>query len=293
MIKLKQLKRIASIILGCLLIAVPLNIFYKTNDLIPSGMFGFAIMYNDKANMDLSLIILLMNIFFLVLGFLLIDKKRLKKMIIPFALIPLFVFLTKNFTQLIDFTEVDKLLLALYGGVITGFGFRFIYKNDAYASGSDVIMLITKEIDNSKRNLVNYIIDGLWICIAVKMYGFEGAMYSAISIIIMEVLSKRATLGVSDAKVFYIITKFDKEIREYIIDELGYELTIFDVKGGFLKTKNKVLMCAIPTKDYYKLKEGVKVIDPHAFISITDSYEVINPNRTLSAHRKQKSQLKE
>ena len=97
----------------------------------------------------------------------------------------------------------------------------------------------------------------------------------------MEHLSKKATLGISDSKVFYIITKKDAEVRRFILDELHYELTNFDVKGGFLKMKNKVLMSVIPTKDYYKLKEGIKLIDPKAFISITDSYEVVNPNKKI------------
>jgi len=278
---MKKIKRYLKIILGSFLIALTLNLFFMHTTLIPSGLFGFITLYHEKVNMNLALILLLANIFFLVLGFLLVDKSQLKKMIIPFLLIPFFTFLTQNITNIIDLSSVDKLLMAIYGGVLMGLGFRLIYKSHAYASGSDVITLITKEISTSKKHLTNYILDIIWLIIGIKLYGIEGAMYSFVSIIIMEILGRRATLGVSDAKVFYIITKFDKEVRDYIINELGYELTIFDVKGGFLKTKNKVLMCAIPTKDYYKLREGVKLIDPKAFISITDSYEVINPNRTL------------
>lgn len=112
------------------------------------------------------------------------------------------------------------------------------------------------------------------------MCGLEYAMYSLLAIVIIEVLSKRASLGTSDSKVFYIITKKDKEVRKYIIDELHYTLTVLDVKGGFLKTKNTVLMTVIPTKDYYKLREGIKMIDEKAFISITDSYEVINGKKS-------------
>ena len=37
-------------------------------------------------------------------------------------------------------------------------------------------------------------------------------------------------------------------------------------------------MTVISTKDYFRVKEGIKLIDPNAFISITDNYEVINKN---------------
>ena len=41
-------------------------------------------------------------------------------------------------------------------------------------------------------------------------------------------------------------------------------------------------MTAVDTKEYFKLKEGLKIIDPKVFISIVDSYEVVNKNLTLS-----------
>ena len=40
-------------------------------------------------------------------------------------------------------------------------------------------------------------------------------------------------------------------------------------------------MTAVDTKEYFKLKEGLKIIDPKVFISIVDSYEVVNKNLTI------------
>jgi len=60
----------------------------------------------------------------------------------------------------------------------------------------------------------------------------------------------------------------------YIMNELRHGVTIFPVKGGYTKEKQKMLMCVIPTREYYKLKEGIRKIDPESFFVITDSYEV-------------------
>lgn len=278
---MRDCKKYAKIILGCLLIAAVLNVFFKNNDLIPCGLFGFTILYNAKTGMDLSLILILANFFFYLLGLLTLSKKKLRGCILPFLAVPFFVYITKDLNRIIDFGNADRLLITLFGGVLMGIGFKFIYKESKYASGSDILVTIAKSITGTSKYTVNYIIDAIWVIIAVSIFGIENAMYTMIAIIIMETLSHRANLGVSDSKVFYIITKKEKEVRSYIIDELHYELTIFDVKGGFLKTKNKILMSVIPTKDYYKLKEGIKLIDPKAFISITDSYEVINANKGL------------
>lgn len=278
---MKTLVRYSKILLGCLLIAFALNIFFIEMELVPSGIFGFAILYNYKTEMDLGLIIFLINMFFLLLSDITIPKEEMKKMVVPFIMVPLLTHSVSLLPIGLNLQEVDKLLISLYGGILMGLGYRFIYKEDCYASGADVITEIAKRIHKGHKYAANYIFDGIWIIIAIFLFGFEVAMYSTISIVIMEVLSRRASIGISDSKVFYIITKKEKEVRDYIIEELGYDITIFDVKGGFLKTKNKVLMSVIPTKDYYRLREGIKQIDASAFISITDSYEVINPNKQI------------
>lgn len=272
---MKQIKKYLKIIIGCLIIAITLNTIFINLDLVPSSIFGFSILYCKHTTMSLELTTFLLNAFFIVLGYLTLEKEDLKKAILPFFLIPLFIGLTNNIDILIDLSHIDTFLVAIYGGAFMGIGYQLIYKENNLVSASDIIVLITKKIFYRGHYIVNYILDFMWLIFAGFSYGLEGAMYSLITIIIMEILSKRANLGISDSKVFYIITKKDREVRKYIIDELHYELTMFDVKGGFLEKKNKVLMSVIPTKDYYRLKEGIKMIDPHAFISITDSYEVI------------------
>ena len=67
----------------------------------------------------------------------------------------------------------------------------------------------------------------------------------------------------------------EKAIKEYIIKHLHHNVTIFDVKGGFLEKKRKVLLSVIPSREYYKVTEGIKAIDKEAFFVVTDSYEVI------------------
>ena len=67
----------------------------------------------------------------------------------------------------------------------------------------------------------------------------------------------------------------DEEIKRYVLEQLGHGVTVFDAKGGFTKEKQKVLFCVIPTKDYFKLKEGIHEIDDGAFFVATDAYEVL------------------
>ena len=55
---------------------------------------------------------------------------------------------------------------------------------------------------------------------------------------------------------------------------LQHSITTFDVKGGFLDNKRKVMLTVIPSREYYRLTEGIKAIDSDAFFVVTDSYQV-------------------
>ena len=87
-------------------------------------------------------------------------------------------------------------------------------------------------------------------------------------------MSDRVILGISDSKAFYIITDEEKAVKDYILKYLNHGVTVFNAKGGYAKEKQNVLMCVLPTKDYYCLKEGIMEIDKDAFFVVTDAYEV-------------------
>lgn len=271
-----KLYKILKIIFGSLIIAITINLFFINLDFIPSGMFGFGILFAKQVNLEPSIVIVLINIFFLMLASTVLKKRIIRKCLITFWLIPLLVYVTKNIVNIVDITSADKFLLSIYGGFLMGIGYRFIYRENALTSSTDLINILEDNILYEKENIIVTILNILWLFIAYICFGLENALYSLISIIIMENISKRINIGVSESKVFYIITREEAKVRDYIINELKYNLTVLEVKGGFTGNKNRVLMCVVQTYDYYRLREGVKYIDPNAFISITDSYEAIN-----------------
>ena len=56
--------------------------------------------------------------------------------------------------------------------------------------------------------------------------------------------------------------------------ELQHTVTVFDVKGGFKNKKGEVLLTVIPTREYYVVTEGIKMIDKDAFFLASDAYQV-------------------
>ena len=273
---MKNLKKYLKIILGSFIIAVALNLFFKDFNLIPSGLFGFSVLYSLKMDMNLYVAYFLINLMFMMIGILTYNEEDAKKLGLCLLIIPALTYLTSNINTIIDLKGADTLLIAIFGGVMIGLGSSLIYHSEKNVSGDDIISKIGKEIIGPNGNFVNYIFDAIILVFTYLNFGVETALYSLVSIVIIQMMRKKSIIGISEAKVFYIITSEETKVKRFILNELHYDLTIFDAKGGYSHNKNRILMTAIPTKEYYKLREGIKDIDPHAFISITDSYEIIN-----------------
>lgn len=116
--------------------------------------------------------------------------------------------------------------------------------------------------------------DGLIVLMSGIFFGINGVMYSILILYIISLIADRVVLGISDSKVFYIVTDKEEEVKEYIMEALGHGVTIFSARGGNKREKENVLMTVLPTNDYFELKEGIKSIDQEAFFIITDTYEV-------------------
>ena len=221
-----------------------------------------------------SLLILGLSLLLLVLSYILLGKEKTKRSILGSLLFPVFVELTANIGQYIEIDTSQLLLSTIFGGVLYGFGAGTIFKAGFTTGGTDIInQIISKylKIGMGKSMLLS---DGTIVLLSGIFFGPTKLMYSIVILYLVSYISDRVILGVSDSKAFYIITDEEAKIKEYIIKYLNHGVTVFNAKGGYKKERQTVLLCVLPTKDYYRLKEGIHEIDPDAFFVVTDAYEV-------------------
>lgn len=283
---MKKIKKYTQVIIGSILISFGIEVFFKGTQMLPNGILGLVNILDDKYNIYAAILLIIFNSFAFLISVIFKPKENYNKYLITALLVPIGMVIFDNIRSFIDLSSADLTLKIIFGSGIIGYGYKLIYKDSAEATGLDILedVIFTNSL-RSKR-IITYIIDILIILIEYLTFGIEQAMYTIISISIIEYISKTGILNSSDTKVFYIITSEEEKVKDYIMNKLKCGLTVFDVVGGYSKTENKVLMSAIKTKDYYKLREGIKKIDKKAFITITDTYEVINAELpTAKEHR--------
>lgn len=267
-------KRIIEFLIGCFIVSFAYNIFIASNNLVPGGVGGIAVILDNLFGIRPSTVIIIANIFLLILSLILLDRNKTRASLLGTILFPVFVRLTENLNVWLQIDTSQVLLSALMGGILFGFGAGIVFRAGFTMGGTDIINQIISKYAKVSLGKSMLMSDGLIVLSSAIFFGMNSMMYSIIILYCISLIADKVMLGISDNKNFFIITDKDDEVKEYILKTLGHGVTIFKAKGGYKKEKENVLMAIMPTSDYYKLREGIKEIDEDAFYIITDTYQV-------------------
>lgn len=269
-----RVKELIEFIIGCFLVALAFNLFMSPNNLVAGGVSGFSLILKHFFGLNPSTIISVANVFLIILSFLVLGKEKTKATILGSILFPVFVSMTEHLSTYISFKESEMILIAVFGGVLQGIGAGLIFRAGYSTGGTDILNMIVSKIFKISLGNSMFFTDGTIIVIGAFVFGFNHLMYSLIILYLISTLTDKVVLGISDSKAFYIITSKEKEVKDFVINELKHGVTEFNAKGGYNSENQTVLMSVVPTREYYKLKEGIHNIDKNAFFVAMDSYEV-------------------
>lgn len=265
--------RYAQFLFGVLLVAAAFNIFILPNDIV-YGVSGLGVIFYRTLGIDPYIVILSGSIILLILSFILLGFDKTKNSIIGSLIYPIFVKLTANFVQYVDLGTTETIVVVLFGAVITGFGLGLIFKSGFTTGGTDILNQIVSKYFKMSIGKAMFFTDGLIIFSSLFVFGWQKFIYSMISMYLISVMTDKVILGISQSKSFYIITEHETDVKKFILNHLSHGVTVLEGRGGYTGNNQKIIMCIIPTKEYFLAKEGIHEIDPNAFFLVTDAYEV-------------------
>lgn len=273
MIKRKDIiRRYIFLLLAIFLYACTYNLFLLPNNIVAGGVSGIAIITKDF--LDPSVVIFTLSFILLVMSYIFLGKEKTSASIVGSLLFPIFVKLTANIGSIIHINNKDLLLIVLFGGVLSGISSGIVFKYGFTTGGSDILNQIVAKYFKTSIGTSMLFTDGLIVLVGGFAFGWTKAMYAIIVVYILSVIADKVILGISNSKAFYIVTAKDDEVKKYILENLSHGVTVLEAKGGFTGSKQHVLMCIVPTSNYFTLKEGIAFIDKDAFFVVTDAYEV-------------------
>jgi len=271
--KKDRIIRYTQFILGVFLVALAFNIFILPNDIV-YGVSGLGVIFYRTLGVDPSLIILIGSVILLILSFILLGVEKTKNSIIGSLIYPVFVKLTEGVVGIVDLGSTETVVVVLFGAVISGLGLGLIFKAGFTTGGTDILNQIVSKYFKMSIGKAMFFTDGLIIAISLFVFGWQKFIYSIISMYVISVMTDKVILGISQSKTFYIITEHETSVKKFILNHLSHGVTVLEGRGGYTGNNQKIIMCIIPTKEYFLAKEGIHEIDPNAFFLVTDAYEV-------------------
>jgi len=235
---------------------------------------GLGVIFYRTIGIDPSFIILIGSIILLILSYFLLGWEQTRNSIVGSLLYPLFVKLTVPFTSFIDLGTTEVIVTVICGAVVSGIGLGLVFKSGFTTGGTDILNQIVSKYFKVSIGKSMVFTDGVIIFSSLFIFGFQKFIYSIISMYIIGIMTDKVVLGISESKSFYIITEHETAVKKYNLHNLSHGVTVLEARGGYTGNVLKVIMCIIPTKEYFKVKEGIKTVDPNAFFLVTDAYEV-------------------
>lgn len=267
------IKRYSLLALGCLIIAFAFNIFFNRYGIVCFGVSGLSIVV-AKFGVPNSLFILIANIILLILSYFLLGPKKTRNSIVGSLIFPVFVWITDFLVPYLVFDDVELLVIAVIGGVLSGLGYGLIYKSNFNTGGTDILCEIFSKYTKISLGRAMWISDGLVVLSGLLVSSWEVILYGFLVLYLITFMIDKVVLGISQSKAFYIVTEKQEEVREFLLSITDGGVTLINARGGYSNHKETLLLGVVPTRQYFIVKEGLRAIDENIFFLACDAYEV-------------------
>ncbi len=270
-------KRYVMLLVGCLIVAFSFNLFFLRYNIVCFGVSGVSIVLSEFG-VNPSMFIMIANLILLGVSYFFLGIDDVKNQIVGALIYPIFIELTLYVTEMINFGNLEMIVIAVMGGILAGIGYGLIYKSGFSTGGTDVIgNLICKYSKISMGNAMMFVNVAI-IIIGKIVFSWEIVMYAIVVAYLISVATDKILLGISNSKAFYIVVDKDKDdiVNDFLLSLPGVGSTIINASGGYSNDKQTLILAVAPTRMYFMIKEGLKEIDKNIFYLVCDSYEVSN-----------------
>jgi len=265
--RLKKYVRDSTImLLGIFSAGFGLRGFLMPNGLIDGGVTGISLLTNRQTAISLSILIVVYNIPFLLLGYKQISKNFSLKSILSITALAVVV----AFVPYPTVTN-DKILVAVFGGFFLGAGIGLAIRGGGVIDGTEVLAIYLSRKASLTVGDFILLFNILIFSVAAYLLSVEIALYS-----ILTYLSASKTVdfileGIEEFTGVTIISSRSQQLAQMIKNKLGRGLTIYTGRKGFGKSGESdqeidILFTVITRLEINRFTTEVERIDPRAFI---------------------------
>lgn len=285
--KVWDVKNLLLILAGTFLAVLAMKGFMIPNRFMDGGITGISILLHEIFHVNISFLVIFLNVLFIYLGY-----KRIGK---TFAMQTTIAVLLLSIGLLfIDINPIthDKLLIAIFGGILIGTGVGLVIRGGGVIDGAEVIAVFTGRRTGFSNSEIIMLINTIIFMVAAFQFGIETAMYSIITYFTATRATHYVVDGIEEFTAMNIISSQQEEIKSFLVKELGKGLTVYKGERGYLpgsfdiRTDCEIIVTIVTRLEIKQIQDAVMLIDPKAFMYVQSIKEATGGILKEKAHAK-------
>tara|TARA_R110002050_G_scaffold249589_6_gene387335 strand:+ start:79 stop:969 length:891 start_codon:yes stop_codon:yes gene_type:complete len=253
------------IAIGIILASVGLKAFLLPNGFMDGGVTGIALLVNRVIGIDISLLLVIFSLPFLVLGYYTVSIRIVIKSILSIISFALLI----HFGDYGIITE-DKLLISIFGGLCLGGGIGIAIRNGSVLDGSEILGIYLNDKFGLSIGRVILMFNIVLFSITAMVVSIEVALYSILTYIVTAKVTDLTIEGFEDFIGVTIVSNDYAKIKHAIMTNLGVGLTTYKGSKGFGSKGSQqdfdIIHTIINRIDIKKMHRIIEEIDENAFI---------------------------
>jgi len=255
------------VLLGILSAGFGLKSFILPAGFIDGGATGISLLVAQLTSQSLSIIIILINIPFIIIGYQQMGQSFVVRTILAIVGLALCI----AFMPYPNVTN-DKLLVAVFGGFFLGAGIGFAMRGGAVLDGTEVLAIYLSRKTSLSIGDVIMVINVVIFSTAAWLLKVETALYSMLAYLAASRTVDFLIEGIEEYMGVTIISPKSAEISTMIAEKMGRGITVYSGKGGYGKRgyvgndSMTIIFTVVTRLEISRLQNEIDIIDPNAFV---------------------------
>ncbi|MBQ6795274.1 MAG: YitT family protein [Clostridia bacterium] len=272
----KEIKTYVLITLGTIMLTAGVYFFKIPNGFATGGVSGIGtILGKITPHFSAGSWIMVINVFLLLIGFAFLGKQNGVRTVYCSMLFSLLTYVMEFIAPLSGPLTDQPLLELVYAMLLTAFGSAIIFNAGASSGGTDIAALILKKYTSLDVGKALLAIDFLVAASTFFVFDIKAGLFSMAGLFAKAFLVDSIIDNINSCKYFVVITDKPDEINEYITGELHHSSTFTPAESGYAHTGKVMIHTVCKRMEAIRLRRYIKALDPHAFIIITTTSEII------------------
>ncbi len=260
------------ITIGSVVFMVGVNAILIPKGFLNGGVVGVAlILVYLFPTLKLGFVYALLNVPLFLLGWFHISRR-----FIVFSILGTLIFsATAELVRIPAFPIHEPILAAILAGLICGLGAGLVLRSQGSAGGVDILAVYLNKKLSLRFGMTTMLFNALVLIIGGILFNLEMALYTMIFVYIQSRVIDGVITGFNVRKSVMVISDEGEKIAERIMTELKRGVTYLEGAGAFTGHSKRIVFSIITLTELAAIKAMVFDIDPHAFVVVNDTLDVL------------------